>query len=158
MLLQVVLIVFQQFLVTALGYAHQLKFGLERCLSVGESFGDVLLDRPCCLHHLIYGAVTIFGQEARAECFGELYKHIALAIEVQRRIDRCLAHDAWRTIIITLEVFWHIFHTIQISGSKIHLSLDMRPARSAGYIITTEKFAGPVSLVTQAPQLLGEIR
>ena len=59
------------------------------------------------LHHLVNGAVTVFGQETLAEGLGELHEHIALAIEVQRSIYRCLPHDARRTIFVSLQVIGH---------------------------------------------------
>ena len=111
MLLQVVLVVFQQFLVTAFGDTHQFYLRLERGLSVGEAFGNVLFHGTGSLHHLVNGAVAVFGQETLTECLGELHQHIALAVEVQVGIYRCFPHDARRTVIISPQVdvlrVWH---------------------------------------------------
>lgn len=105
-LFQVVVIVFEQFLVAAFGDAEQLNLHLERCLAVGESLGDVLFDGACGLYHLIDGAVAVSGQEPFAERLGELHQHIALAIEEEVGIDGFLAQHTGRTIIVALE--WNV--------------------------------------------------
>lgn len=60
---EIVLIVLEQFLITATSYAKQLKLGLGRRLAVNATLNYVLLSAACRLYHLVDSAVAISWEE-----------------------------------------------------------------------------------------------
>lgn len=90
-------------MVAATGDAKQLNLYLHGGLSIGEAFGNVLLDATGGLYHLIDGAVTVAGQETVAESLGQLHQHIALAEEVEFLVQGGFAEHAGCTVAVALQ-------------------------------------------------------
>ena len=87
---QMIFIIFTQFLQRGTCYVEQFQFHFTGCTTIFNAFHDVLFARSSCLHHLIYGAVAIFGQKSTAEYIGELIDGIGLLIDKQFGVGRVL--------------------------------------------------------------------
>ena len=74
---QIVVEVLKEFFIAATCHTKEFQFYFCRGLSVAAAFSDVLFGAACALYHLIYRAVTVFGQIFLAEYLCQLIEHIA---------------------------------------------------------------------------------